>query len=638
MKKYGVNELRKMFLDYFESKGHLVMKSFSLVPHNDNSLLLINAGMAPLKPYFTGQEIPPRRRVATCQKCIRTGDIENVGKTARHGTFFEMLGNFSFGDYFKREAIHWSWEFLTEVVGLDPDRLYPSVYLEDDEAFAIWRDEIGIAPERIYKFGKEDNFWEHGAGPCGPCSEIYYDRGEKYGCGKPTCTIGCDCDRYMEVWNNVFTQFENDGHNNYTQLEQKNIDTGMGLERLAVVVQDVDSIFDVDTIRSLRDKVCEMAHKTYKEKEEDDISIRLITDHIRSATFMISDGIMPSNEGRGYVLRRIIRRAARHGKILGIEGQFLAELSKTVIEGSKDGYPELEEKKDFIFNVLTQEESKFSKTIDQGLNILNELENELKESGKTELSGEEAFKLYDTYGFPLDLTQEILGEKGYTIDEEGFKACMEEQRVKARKARKTTNYMGADVTVYESIDPSITTEFVGYDHEEYDSKITVMTTDTEITEALTDGQVGTIFVEKTPFYATGGGQHADTGVIRCKDGEFVVEDTVKMLGDKVGHIGRVTKGMFKTGDTVTLSINTEQRNDTRKNHSATHLLQKALRAVLGSHVEQAGSYNDKDRLRFDFSHFQAMTPEEIAEVEEIVNKEIAAGLPVVTQIMTVVEA
>ena len=638
MKKYGVNELRKMFLDYFESKGHLVMKSFSLVPHNDNSLLLINAGMAPLKPYFTGQEIPPRRRVATCQKCIRTGDIENVGKTARHGTFFEMLGNFSFGDYFKKEAIHWSWEFLTEVVGLDPDRLYPSVYLEDDEAFAIWRDEIGIAPERIYKFGKEDNFWEHGAGPCGPCSEIYYDRGEKYGCGKPTCTIGCDCDRYMEVWNNVFTQFENDGHNNYTQLEQKNIDTGMGLERLAVVVQDVDSIFDVDTIRSLRDKVCEMAHKTYKEKEEDDISIRLITDHIRSATFMISDGIMPSNEGRGYVLRRIIRRAARHGKILGIEGQFLAELSKTVIEGSKDGYPELEEKKEFIFNVLTQEESKFSKTIDQGLNILNELENELKESGKTELSGEEAFKLYDTYGFPLDLTQEILGEKGHTIDEEGFKACMEEQRVKARKARKTTNYMGADVTVYESIDPSITTEFVGYDHEEYDSKITVMTTDTEITEALTDGQVGTIFVEKTPFYATGGGQHADTGVIRCKDGEFVVEDTVKMLGDKVGHIGRVTKGMFKTGDTVTLSINTEQRNDTRKNHSATHLLQKALRAVLGSHVEQAGSYNDKDRLRFDFSHFQAMTPEEIAEVEEIVNKEIAAGLPVVTQIMTVDEA
>ena len=638
LKKYGVNELRKMYLEFFESKDHLAMKSFSLVPHNDNSLLLINAGMAPLKPYFTGQEIPPRKRVTTCQKCIRTGDIENVGKTARHGTFFEMLGNFSFGDYFKKEAIAWSWEFLTEVVGLDPERLYPSVYLEDDEAFGIWKDDIGIAPERIFKFGKEDNFWEHGAGPCGPCSEIYYDRGEKYGCGSPDCTVGCDCDRYMEVWNNVFTQFDNDGHNNYTLLEQKNIDTGMGLERLAVVVQDVDSIFDVDTIRSLRDKVCEMAGKTYKEKEEDDVSIRLITDHIRSATFMISDGIMPTNEGRGYVLRRIIRRAARHGRILGIKDQFLAELSKTVIEGSKDGYPELEEKKDFIFNVLTQEENKFNKTIDQGLSILSDLETELKEEGKEQLSGEEAFKLYDTYGFPLDLTKEILMEKGYSIDEDGFKACMEEQRVKARKARKTTNYMGADVTVYESIDPSITTAFVGYDKDVCDSKITVMTTDTEITEALTDGQIGTIFVEETPFYATSGGQHADSGVITCKDGEFVVEDTVKMLGDKVGHIGRVTRGMFKTGDVVTLAINDAQRNDTKKNHSATHLLQKALRIVLGNHVEQAGSYNDKDRLRFDFSHFQAMTPEEIAKVEEIVNEKIAESIPVQTDIMTVDEA
>ncbi|MDO5146068.1 MAG: alanine--tRNA ligase [Eubacteriales bacterium] len=638
MKKYGVNELRKMYLEFFESKGHLAMKSFSLVPHNDNSLLLINAGMAPLKPYFTGQEIPPRKRVTTCQKCIRTGDIENVGKTARHGTFFEMLGNFSFGDYFKKEAIAWSWEFLTEVVGLDADRLYPSVYLEDDEAFAIWRDDIGIAPERIFKFGKEDNFWEHGAGPCGPCSEIYYDRGEKYGCGSPTCTVGCDCDRYMEVWNNVFTQFDNDGHNNYTLLEQKNIDTGMGLERLAVVVQDVDSIFDVDTIRSLRDKVCEMAGKTYKEKEEDDVSIRLITDHIRSATFMISDGIMPTNEGRGYVLRRIIRRAARHGRLLGIRDEFLAKLSKTVIEGSRDGYPELEEKKEFIFNVLTQEENKFNKTIDQGLGILAELEEDLKKSGQSRLSGEEAFKLYDTYGFPLDLTREILMEKGYGVDEEGFGACMEEQRVKARSARKETNYMGADVTVYESIDPSVTTVFVGYDHRTYDSKITVMTTETELTEALTDGQTGTIFVEETPFYATGGGQHADTGVIRCADGEFVVEDTVKLLGDKVGHIGRVTKGMFKVGDVVTLSINEEQRDDTMKNHSATHLLQKALRTVLGSHVEQAGSYNDRERLRFDFSHFQAMTPEEISKVEEIVNEQIAAELPVKTQIMTVDEA
>ncbi|MDY5496970.1 MAG: alanine--tRNA ligase [Anaerobutyricum sp.] len=638
MKKYGVNELRKMYLEFFESKGHLAMKSFSLVPHNDNSLLLINAGMAPLKPYFTGQEIPPRRRVTTCQKCIRTGDIENVGKTDRHGTFFEMLGNFSFGDYFKHEAIAWSWEFLTEVIGLDPDRLYPSVYMEDDEAFAIWRDEIGIPPERIFKFGKEDNFWEHGAGPCGPCSEIYYDRGEKYGCGKPGCTVGCDCDRYMEIWNNVFTQFENDGHNNYTTLMQKNIDTGMGLERLAVVVQDVDSIFDVDTIRSLREKVCEIAGKTYKEKEEDDVSIRLITDHIRSATFMISDGIMPSNEGRGYVLRRIIRRAARHGRLLGIEGKFLAQLSKTVIEGSKDGYPELEEKQDFIYNVLIQEEGKFNKTIDQGLAILNDLEESMKNSGVKELNGEEAFKLYDTYGFPLDLTKEILEEKGYSVDEDAFKKCMDEQREKARSARKVTNYMGADVTVYESIDPSITTEFVGYEKQECDSKITVMTTETEITEALTDGQIGTIFVEETPFYATGGGQHADSGVITCKDGEFVVEDTVKMLGGKVGHIGRVTKGMFKVGDTVTLKINGAQRAATAKSHSATHLLQKALRTVLGTHVEQSGSYVDKDRLRFDFSHFQAMTPEEITKVEDIVNEKIAEGLDVHTEIMSVDEA
>ncbi len=638
MKKYGVNELRKMFLDFFESKGHLVMNSFSLVPHNDNSLLLINAGMAPLKPYFTGQEIPPRKRVATCQKCIRTGDIENVGKTARHGTFFEMLGNFSFGDYFKKEAIEWSWEFLTEVVGLDPDRLYPSVYLEDDEAFDLWRDMIGIAPERIFRFGKEDNFWEHGAGPCGPCSEIYYDRGEKYGCGKPDCTVGCDCDRYIEVWNNVFTQFENDGHNNYTTLKQKNIDTGMGLERLAVVVQEVDSIFDVDTIRSLRDKVCTMAKKNYLENYNDDVSIRLITDHIRSATFMISDGITPSNEGRGYVLRRIIRRAARHGRLLGIEGKFLADLSRTVIEGSKDGYPELDEKKELIFKVLSQEENSFNKTIDQGLKILEELEAKMEAEGVKELNGEDAFKLYDTYGFPLDLTKEILEEKNYSVDEEGFTRLMDEQREKARKARKVTNYMGADVTVYESIDPSVTTEFVGYDYTEYESVITVMTTETEITEALSDGQTGTIFVEATPFYATGGGQHADTGIISCPEGEFVVEDTVKLMGDKVGHIGRVVKGMFKTGDNVRLAINTEQRADTAKNHSATHLLQKALRTVLGTHVEQKGSYVDQDRLRFDFTHFQAMEPEELKAVEDMVNEKINEELPVETAVMTMDEA
>ena len=638
MKEYGVNELRRMFLDFFESKGHLKMKSFSLVPHNDKSLLLINSGMAPLKPYFTGAEIPPRRRVTTCQKCIRTGDIENVGKTARHGTFFEMLGNFSFGDYFKDEAIHWSWEFLTEVIGLDPNRLYPSVYLEDDEAFNIWNKEIGIPADRIFKFGKEDNFWEHGAGPCGPCSEIYYDRGEKYGCGKPGCTVGCDCDRYMEIWNNVFTQFDNDGNNNYTELTQKNIDTGMGLERLASVVQDVDSIFDVDTVRALRDKVCEMAHCKYHESDEKDVSIRLITDHIRSATFMISDGIMPTNEGRGYVLRRLIRRAARHGRLLGIEGKFLAKLSETVIEGSKDGYPELEEKRDFIVKVLSQEEDKFNKTIDQGLGILAQMEEDMKAAGTQTLSGADAFKLYDTYGFPLDLTKEILEEKGYGIDEDGFKACMEEQRTKARTAREVTNYMGADATVYDEIDAAVTSEFVGYDHLTDQSKVTVLTTDTDIVEALTDGQMGTIFVEKTPFYATMGGQEGDKGEITLGDAVFQVEDTIKLLGGKIGHVGRMTKGMIKTGDVVTLSVHAADRADTCKNHSATHLLQKALKTVLGSHVEQKGSLVTPDRLRFDFAHFQPMTAEEISEVETLVNKEIRAALPVTTDVMNIEEA
>ena len=638
MNKYGVNELRKMFLDFFESKGHLVMKSFSLVPHNDNSLLLINSGMAPLKPYFTGQEIPPRKRVTTCQKCIRTGDIENIGKTDRHGTFFEMLGNFSFGDYFKHEAIAWCWEFLTEVVGLDPDRLYPSVYLDDDEAFDIWNKEIGIPAERIFHFGKEDNFWEHGSGPCGPCSEVYYDRGEKYGCGKPGCTVGCECDRYIEVWNNVFTQFDNDGHGNYTELDQKNIDTGMGLERLAAVVQDVDSIFDVDTIQALRNRVCELAGKTYKENHDWDVSIRIVTDHIRSATFMISDGIMPSNEGRGYVLRRIIRRAARHGRLLGIKGDFLANLSHTVIEGSKDGYPELEEKKDFIFNVLTQEESKFNKTIDQGLSILSDMEDTMMKEPKTQLSGEDAFRLYDTYGFPLDLTKEILEEKNLTIDEDGFQAAMKEQKEKARAARKVTNYMGADVTVYESLDPAISSEFVGYDKLVWESEVTAMTTEEAVVDALTDGENGTIIVSRTPFYGTMGGQCGDTGVIRCADGEFEVKDTVHLAGGKIGHIGRMTKGMIKNGDKVELAVNASERAATCKNHSATHLLQKALRTVLGSHVEQAGSYVDAGRLRFDFSHFSAMTQEELDKVEKIVNEEIAAHLPVQTSVMTLDEA
>ena len=638
MKKYGVNELRQMFLDFFESKGHLVMKSFSLVPQNDKSLLLINAGMAPLKPYFTGAEIPPRTRVATCQKCIRTGDIENVGKTARHGTFFEMLGNFSFGDYFKKEAIAWSWEFLTQVVGLDPDRLYPSVYLEDDEAFDIWNKEVGIPAERIFRFGKEDNFWEHGAGPCGPCSEIYYDRGEKYGCGKPGCTVGCDCDRYMEVWNNVFTQFENDGEGNYTTLKQKNIDTGMGLERLAVVVQDVDSIFDVDTVCALRNRVCEIAGKTYGADHEADVSIRLITDHIRSATFLISDGVMPTNEGRGYVLRRLIRRAARHGRLLGIQGKFLSDLALAVIEGSRDGYPELEEKKDFIVNVLNNEEGQFNKTIDQGLKILSDMEEEMKASGQSVLNGQNAFKLYDTYGFPMDLTREILEEKGYSIDEEGFKKEMEVQRTRARKSREVTNYMGADATVYDQIDVSVTTEFTGYDRLEDTSKVTVLTTEDELVDALMEGQRGTIFVEKTPFYATMGGQEGDTGMIRTENGLFRVEDTIHLRGGKYGHVGVMESGMISVNDQVTLQVDPAGRADTCKNHSATHLLQKALKTVLGSHVEQKGSLVTPTRLRFDFAHFQPMTAEEIQKVEALVNQEIQAALPVVTQVMGIEEA
>ncbi len=638
MEKYGVNQLRKMFLEFFESKDHLAMKSFSLVPHNDNSLLLINSGMAPLKPYFTGQEIPPRKRVTTCQKCIRTGDIENIGKTARHGTFFEMLGNFSFGDYFKTEAIHWSWEFLTQVVGLDPQRLYPSVYLEDDEAYEIWNKQIGIPEEKIFRFGKEDNFWEHGAGPCGPCSEIYYDRGEKYGCGKPGCTVGCDCDRYIEVWNDVFTQFENDGHGNYTELKQKNIDTGMGLERLAVVVQDVDSLFTVDTNKALLDEVCALAKTTYQADEKKDVSLRIIADHVKSCTFMISDGIMPSNEGRGYVLRRLLRRAARHGRLLGIEGGFMPELAKTVIALSKDGYPELEEKQAMILKVLAQEEEKFDRTISQGLAILSDLEQKLAAQNRTVLSGADAFKLYDTYGFPLDLTLEILTEKNLSVDEEGFQAAMKEQREKAHNAHKTTNYMGAEVTVYQSIPAAITSKFVGYDRLIHDSAITVLTTGTELTEALTDGQTGTIIVEETPFYGTMGGQQADVGIIENKHGSFQVKDTIHLQGGKIGHVGVMTSGMFQTGDVVTLKVCERNRSDTCKNHSATHLLQKALRIVLGDHVEQAGSYVDAGRLRFDFTHFSAMSAEEIKRVETLVNEEIRSSLPVTTQEMGLEEA
>lgn len=638
MQKYGVNELRKMFLEFFESKGHLAMKSFSLVPHNDKSLLLINSGMAPLKPYFIGQEIPPSKRVTTCQKCIRTGDIENVGKTARHGTFFEMLGNFSFGDYFKKESIRWTWEFLTDVVGLDPDRLYPSVYLDDDEAWEIWNKDIGIPAERIFRFGKEDNFWEHGSGPCGPCSEVYYDRGEKYGCGSPDCTVGCECDRYMEIWNNVFTQFDNDGNNNYTELEQKNIDTGMGLERLACIVQEVDSMFDIDTMKALRDHVCRLADAEYGRDEETDVSLRVITDHIRSVTFMISDGIMPSNEGRGYVLRRLLRRALRHGRLIDIPGEFLVELAQTVIEGSKDGYPELEEKKEFIFKVIAKEEEQFNKTIDQGLSILSDMVAEIEKKGEKTLDGQNAFKLYDTYGFPLDLTKEILEEKGMAVDEKGFKEAMEIQRKTAREAREVTNYMGADVTVYESIDPGITTEFVGYDNLSYESEVTVLATDTALVDALSDGDRGTIFVKKTPFYATSGGQEADKGIIRTADGEFAVEDVVKFLGGKFGHIGHVSRGMIKTGDKVTLEVDTDNRMLSANNHSATHLLHKALRMVLGNHVEQAGSSVNADRLRFDFTHFSALTEEELKKVEAIVNEQIMNCLNVKVQNMPIEEA
>jgi len=644
VKKYGVNELRKMFLDFFESKEHLKMKSFSLVPHNDNSLLIINSGMAPLKPYFTGQEVPPRRRVTTCQKCIRTGDLENVGKTARHGTFFEMLGNFSFGDYFKNEAIPWAWEFLTEVVGLDADRLYPSVYVDDDEAFNIWKDKMHIAPERIFRFGKEDNFWEHGSGPCGPCSEIYYDRGEKYGCGKPDCTVGCDCDRYMEVWNIVFSQFDNDGKGNYSELEQKNIDTGMGLERLAVAVQDVDSIFDVDTLHALRSEVCKKAGTEYGVKYENDVSIRIITDHIRSTTFMISDGILPSNEGRGYVLRRLIRRACRHGRLLGIsDDNFLTELAKVVIRDSKDGYPELEEKKDFILKVISQEEEKFERTIDTGLSLLKEMTDRLKKDGGKTLSGADAFRLYDTYGFPLDITKEILEEEGLGVDEDGYNEAMKKQSDTARSARKKSNYMGADATVYEQLDAAVNSEFIGYDKTEAKGRIVALCLlngkdGDKVADALSEGQEGAVITDRTPFYGTMGGQVGDSGVIELDGALFEVMTTEHVAGSKIAHIGKVIKGSFKDGDEVTLKVDEASRIATCRNHSATHLLQKALRDVLGTHVEQSGSYQDKDKTRFDFSHFEAMTKDELKKVEKEVNEKIAEGIPVVTEVLTIEEA
>lgn len=637
MHTYGLNELRKMYLDYFESKDHLVLKSFSLVPNNDKSLLLVNAGMAPLKPYFTGQENPPRNRIATCQKCIRTGDIENVGKTARHLTFFEMLGNFSFGDYFKKEAIEWSWEFLTKYVGLDESRLYASIYLDDEEACEIWNEVIGLPKEKIFRFD-EDNFWEHGAGPCGPCSEIFYDRGEKYGCGDENCTVGCECDRYMEVWNNVFTQFNSDGQGNYEELLNKNIDTGMGLERLAAVVQDAETIFDVDTIKAIRDRVCEIAKVEYRKNDEIDVSIRLITDHIRSVTFMTSDGIIPSNEGRGYVLRRLLRRAARHGRLLGIKGKFLSNLALTVISESKDGYPELEEKKDYILKLITVEEDKFDKTIDQGLTILSDMIEVLIKDNKKILNGEDAFKLYDTYGFPIDLTKEILEEKGYSLDEDAFNKSMNIQRETARGARTETNYMGSDVTIYQKIDPNITSKFVGYNNLVCESNIIVLTSEDEIVEELVAGQTGTIIVDKTPFYPTMGGQVADIGLIKVGESIFRVDDTIKLQGGKIGHLGSVVQGIFKLKDLVRLEVNNQKRDSTARNHSATHLLHKALKVVLGNHVEQAGSLVSEDRLRFDFTHFEALSLAEIEEVERLINKEIEEDYPVITDIMNVEDA
>lgn len=637
-RSYGVNELRKMFLDYFESKDHLIVKSASLVPHNDNSLLLINAGMVPFKPYFTGKEIPPKKRIASCQRCVRTGDIDNVGKTARHGTFFEMLGNFSFGDYFKDEAITWSWEFLTEVVGLDADRLYPSVYEDDDEAFEIWHSKVGIPEERIYRFGKEDNFWEHGAGPCGPCSEIYYDRGEKYGCGKETCTVGCDCDRYMEVWNNVFTQFDGDGKGNYEALAQKNIDTGMGLERLAVISQDVDSIFDVDTVSVIRDKVCSAAGIKYHSDEHKDISIRLITDHIRSATFMISDGINASNEGRGYVLRRLIRRATRHIRLLGIPDHFMPVLAEEVIESSKNAYPELEEKKSMILDTLADEEDRFYRTLDSGMKKLSEFISIVKKEGRKVLSGADAFKLYDTFGFPLDLTEDVLEDNEMSVDEKGFEEEMAHQKETARKARKTTNYMGADSTVYEELPKGLSSSFTGYEKTEDEGAIIALTTKEAVVETLAEGDMGTIITDKTPFYATKGGQEADRGIIYTDSAAFEVKDVMVLPGELTGHIGVVTKGQFVSGDKVKLEIDKGLRADTARNHSATHLLQAALRKVLGDHVEQAGSFVNSERLRFDFTHFSSMSREEIWKVEDMVNEKILEALPVTTDVMNIEEA
>ena len=644
-KPFGLNELREMYLKFFESKGHLRLPSFSLIPQGDASLLLINSGMAPMKPYFTEEKEPPRHRVTTCQKCIRTGDIENIGHTARHGTYFEMLGNFSFGDYFKREAIHWAWEFLTspEWVGLDPERLYPSVFAgnettpADDEAVRIWAEEIGVPASHIYKFGKEDNFWEHGSGPCGPCSEIYYDRGEKYGCGKPDCAPGCDCDRYVEVWNIVFSQFNNDGEGHYEELKQKNIDTGMGLERLAVVCQDVDSLFDVDTIINITHKVSEITGAHYGESKERDVSLRVITDHIRSATFMICDGVLPSNEGRGYVLRRLLRRAARHGKLLGVNEPFLYSVCDTVIHENEGHYPELRERQNYIIKVIRTEEENFARTIDGGMRIFQEMLEGHKAAGETCFSGGDAFKLYDTYGFPIDLTIEMVQEQGMAVNVETFKALMEEQKIRARKAREALGDLGWAGVEFGKEVPE--TQFVGYDHTAIDdAKVVAIVAEGELVDEIVTGVEAIVVLDKTPFYAEMGGQVADQGVISSGKASFEVSDVQKNKGGKYMHSGKLSEGSLKVGDTVTAKIDSERRKAIMRAHSATHLLDTALRKVLGDHVHQAGSLVEPDKLRFDFTHFSAMTPEELGQVTDLVNRAILEGYDIVTEELPIEEA
>ena len=636
---HGLNELRELFLKFFETKGHLRLPSFSLVPQNDKSVLLINAGMTPMKPWFKGEEEPPCRRVCTCQKCIRTGDIDNVGKTARHGTYFEMLGNFSFGDYFKHEAIAWSWEFLTspEWVGLEADRLYPSVYESDDEAWDIWHDEIGIPAEKIFRFGKEDNFWEHGSGPCGPCSEIYYDRGPEYGCGKPGCTVGCDCDRYIEIWNNVFSQFDNDGHNNYTELKQKNIDTGMGLERLACVCQNVDSLFDVDTVMNITHKVSELTGAHYGESYQRDVSLRVITDHIRSATFMICDGILPSNEGRGYVLRRLLRRAARHGKLLGVNEPFLYQVVDTVVHENECQYGDLREKQSYITKVIRTEEENFARTIDGGIRIYNEMLASHKEKGETVFSGADAFKLYDTFGFPIDLTAEMAAEAGMTVDEDAFKALMTEQKERAREARKALGDLGWAGVEFGKDMPA--TEFMGYDHDTVEgAKVLAIVVEGEQAEEIVSGMDAMVVLDKTPFYAEMGGQVADHGVLTADGVVFTVSDVQKNKGGKFMHYGKLVKGSLSVGNTLTAAIDTERRAAIRRAHSATHLLDAALTKVLGDHVHQAGSLVEPDRLRFDFTHFEAITPDELNQVEDMVNDAILEGMDITTEELPVAEA